>query len=53
MGEARNKRKTGMKAEKEQNATAASEISKTRRSVYLVGYVEERPWWPIQSPNNV
>ena len=19
---------------------------------FLVGYVEERPWWPIQSPNN-
>ena len=18
---------------------------------FLVGYVEERPWWPIQSPN--
>ena len=20
-------------------------------TLFLVGYVEERPWWPIQSPN--
>ena len=21
------------------------------KGFFLVGYVEERPWWPIQSPN--
>ena len=26
-------------------------VSKFFFFLFLVGYVEERPWWPIQSPN--
>ena len=26
-------------------------IRKLVQTSFLVGYVEERPWWPIQSPN--
>ena len=25
---------------------------KEAKGFFLVGYVEERLWWPIQSPNN-
>ena len=30
---------------------AAFEMKAYRRLFFLVGYVEERLWWPIQSPN--
>ena len=26
-------------------------IGEITEPFFLVGYVEERPWWPIQSPN--
>ena len=46
----------GFKDRLVEGSTSSPRINRKAVSIenfffFLVGYVEERPWWPIQSPN--